>query len=216
MVRKRTRACGPVFARVACTHHVDALRRALVGNPSLRSRSQVEASRTGSHGAGSDPRRGPSRGPRARPRRPGDHPRPAAERPRVVPADRRLARRLRGDRACALRAPLRPEHPPGHGCDQPWARLRVAGDGRRPNDGPAGERRGRARAPGGGRLRGRHHRPLRPPRRGRLRRPPRTARRDEQDQVAAKVVSTETFLYLELWKQLYDWGAGDGLEQDAE
>ena len=26
-----------------------------------------------------------------------------------------------------------------------------------------------------------------------------------------EVVSTETFLYLELWKQLYDWGAGDGL-----
>jgi hypothetical protein len=25
------------------------------------------------------------------------------------------------------------------------------------------------------------------------------------------VVSTETFLYLELWKQLYDWGVrGDG------
>ena len=23
-----------------------------------------------------------------------------------------------------------------------------------------------------------------------------------------EVVSTETFLYLELWKQLYDWGAG--------
>jgi Lrp/AsnC family transcriptional regulator for asnA, asnC and gidA len=31
-----------------------------------------------------------------------------------------------------------------------------------------------------------------------------------------EVVSTETFLYLELWKQLYDWGAGDGLEEDAE
>ena len=25
-----------------------------------------------------------------------------------------------------------------------------------------------------------------------------------------EVVSTETFLYLELWKQLYDWGAGGG------
>jgi Lrp/AsnC family transcriptional regulator for asnA, asnC and gidA len=24
-----------------------------------------------------------------------------------------------------------------------------------------------------------------------------------------EVVSTETFLYLELWKQLYDWGVGD-------
>jgi Lrp/AsnC family transcriptional regulator for asnA, asnC and gidA len=31
------------------------------------------------------------------------------------------------------------------------------------------------------------------------------------------VVTTETFLYLELWKQLYDWGAGrtNGGEQDA-
>jgi len=27
-----------------------------------------------------------------------------------------------------------------------------------------------------------------------------------------EVVSTETFLYLELWKQLYDWGVG---ERDA-
>jgi Lrp/AsnC family transcriptional regulator for asnA, asnC and gidA len=24
------------------------------------------------------------------------------------------------------------------------------------------------------------------------------------------VVSTESFLYLEMWKQLYDWGVGDG------
>ena len=32
-----------------------------------------------------------------------------------------------------------------------------------------------------------------------------------------QVVSTETFLYLEFWKQLYDWGAGrtNGGEQDA-
>jgi Lrp/AsnC family transcriptional regulator for asnA, asnC and gidA len=31
-----------------------------------------------------------------------------------------------------------------------------------------------------------------------------------------QVVSTETFLYLELWKQLYDWGAGeDGAAEEA-
>jgi Lrp/AsnC family transcriptional regulator, regulator for asnA, asnC and gidA len=34
-----------------------------------------------------------------------------------------------------------------------------------------------------------------------------------------EVVSTETFLYLELWKQLYDWGVsadGDGYEETPE
>jgi Lrp/AsnC family transcriptional regulator for asnA, asnC and gidA len=30
------------------------------------------------------------------------------------------------------------------------------------------------------------------------------------------VVSTETFLYLELWKQLYDWGVGDHETTDGE
>ena len=30
-----------------------------------------------------------------------------------------------------------------------------------------------------------------------------------------EVVSTETFLYLELWKQLYDWGVGDRGEANA-
>jgi Lrp/AsnC family transcriptional regulator for asnA, asnC and gidA len=29
------------------------------------------------------------------------------------------------------------------------------------------------------------------------------------------VLSTETFLYLELWKQLYDWGARDGVPTPA-
>ena len=42
-----------------------------------------------------------------------------------------------------------------------------------------------------------------------MRRPPGAARRDEPDPALAAVVSTETFLYLELWKQLYDWGVGD-------
>jgi Lrp/AsnC family transcriptional regulator for asnA, asnC and gidA len=31
-----------------------------------------------------------------------------------------------------------------------------------------------------------------------------------------EVVSTETFLYLELWKQLYDWGAGAGGHRDDD
>jgi len=31
-----------------------------------------------------------------------------------------------------------------------------------------------------------------------------------------EVVSTETFLYLELWKQLYDWGAGRSGNGGAE
>jgi Lrp/AsnC family transcriptional regulator for asnA, asnC and gidA len=31
-----------------------------------------------------------------------------------------------------------------------------------------------------------------------------------------EVVSTETFLYLELWKQLYDWGVHDDDEEDEE
>ena len=61
---------------------------------------------------------------------------------------------------------------------------------------------------GRGRLRRRHDRSLRRARRGRVGRPPRAARRDEPHPSAPEVVATETFLYLELWKQLYDWGAG--------
>ena len=167
------------------------LRAGLVGRPRIAQPIGGQGV-DGSKPAGGRSRRSRAARPRlararARSRRPRDHPRAAAQRPRVVPADRGRPRRLGGDRAGAIRPALRPEHPPGHGRHEPArARLRLLGDGRDPHERSAGGRRGRALPVGGGRLRRGHDGPLRSPRRGRLRRPQRAARRDQPHPVASR------------------------------
>ena len=79
--------------------------------------------------------------------------------------------------------------------------IRVTGDTTR-------RRRGARRDPGR-RLRRAHRRQLRHPRRGRLRerrRPDRRCSTQRDPQASTGVQSTETFVYLKLHKQFYNWG----------
>ena len=125
------------------------------------------------------------RGPVSRPREldevdRGHHRGAAAQRARAIPAHRRRARRLRGDGTCALRAPRRRRHPPGHGRHEP-ARpgLRRPGDGRSAYGRRSRARCGGDRPLGRGRLRRHHRRPVRRARRARLCGPSAPARADE-------------------------------------
>ena len=100
-------------------------------------------------------------------------------------------------------------HPPGdRGHEPARARVRGAGDGRRP-DGRAARASSRTRS-----RRGRRRTTSSSPRASSTSSssssaPTAAALLDVTNRIRAlpDVITTESFLYLELWKQLYDWGA---------
>ena len=157
-------------------------------------------------------RRGPvSARAAARPRRQGDH-RGAAGNGREP--FRRIAATLGVSeatvRARYAQARATTEHPPGDRRHEPARpRLRGAGDGRRP-DGRAARDASRTRSRAGTRPTTSSSRPASSTCSSSSSAPTgagcstsRTASARSPD-----VISTESFLYLELWKQLYDWGVG--------
>ena len=135
----------------------------------------------------------------------------------LVPTHRRRSRRVRGDGPSAVRAPRRRRHPPGHRRHEP-ARARVrrqAMVGVRTSGPPEPVADEIARWDEAG-LRRRHGGAVRRARRARLRGPAAPARADEPHPRLDGVLSTESFLYLELCKQVYDWGAGSFAGGDGD